>query len=137
MGAVAILKAQHDYQLDIQKMIIEAPFGSLQDAVGSRFENMEIPQILLPEMLLFWGGMQTNMNAFEHDATVYAAKVKVPTLHIYGKKDPKVRLKETKAVFNALAGKRTLKILENCAHDHVMADDPSAWTSAIWSFMED
>ncbi len=137
MGAVAILKAQHDYQLEVDKIIIEAPFSSLKTAVYSRFQNLEMPQILLPELLLFWGGLQNNMSAFEHDATIYAQTVTVPTLHIYGKKDPKVRLEETRAVFNALAGKRKLVILEEGKHDNITKDVPKEWTKAVWEFMEE
>lgn len=137
MGAVAILKAQHDYQLDIKNIIIEAPFAALSDAVNSRFENLGIPQVILPELLLFWGGLLGDMNAFEHDATIYAQKVTVPCLHLYGKNDPKVRMKETKAVFNALAGKRRLKVLKNAAHDNMMIDDPEVWTATVWEFLEE
>ncbi len=136
MGAVSVLKAVHDYQLKPNRLIIEAPFGSMKDAVLSRFENMGLPTQVLPDILLFWGGMQTNMNAFKHNTVAYAQKVTIPTLHIHGAKDPKVRRHETDAVFNALGGMRYLSILENCAHDNLMLDDPKAWTAAVWDFLE-
>ncbi|BDS13508.1 alpha/beta hydrolase [Aureispira anguillae] len=136
MGAVSILKAMQDYQLDVEKLILECPFGSLKDAVYSRFENLNIPQVLLPELLLFWGGIQNNMNSWEHNAVNYARSIKVPTLIIYGEQDPKVRKHEIDAVFNALSNQRRLSIFKNAGHDHIMQDAPQAWTKAVWSFLE-
>lgn len=136
MGSVSILKAIHDYQLNAAHLILECPFESLSTAVHSRFENMNLPTILLPELLLFWGGWQNNMNGFAHNARNYARKVTIPTLVIYGKQDTKVRRSEIDAVFNALAGERQLKILEKAGHDHSIEDDRQGWTKAVWSFLE-
>jgi len=136
MGSVSILKAVHDYQLDAAHLIIECPFESLRTAVYSRFENMKLPTFVLPELLLFWGGWQNDMNGFAHNAANYATKVSVPTLVLYGKNDTKVRRSEVDAVFNALAGKRQFVVLEDAGHDHMMEDDRAAWTKAVWSFLE-
>jgi len=135
MGAVSVLKAMHDYELTVEKLIIECPFGTLSDAVYSRFENMKVPTVILPELLLFWGGMQNDMSCWEHSAVTYASKVKAPTLVVYGEKDPKVRRHEVDAVFHALTGKRELKLSPNAGHDHLMADDPETWTEAVWGFL--
>lgn len=136
MGAVSILKAMQDYSLDVDKLILECPFASLKDAVYSRFENMQIPRILLPELLLFWGGVQNNMNSWEHNSTHYAQSIEVPTLILYGELDKKVRKQEVNAVFNALAGPKKLVVLEKAGHDQILADDPPAWTKAVWTFLE-
>lgn len=136
MGAVAILKAQYDYQMELESMIIECPFQSMCAAVTTRFENMRLPTVALPEMLLFWGGLQNGMDAFEHDATLYAQKVKTPTLHIYGKQDPRVRLKETNAIFDKLAGKKELVILPNAGHEFIADYYTKEWTAAVWDFLE-
>lgn len=135
MGAVSILKAVHDYQLNVQKLILECPFGSIKDAVYNRFENMNIPRVLLPEMLLFWSGVQNNMSCWEHNAATYASKVSHSTLIIHGKKDEKVRQHEVDAILKALAGPSQLEVLENAGHDRLMADDPKAWTQAVWGFL--
>lgn len=136
MGAVSILKAMHDENLAVEKIILECPFGSLKDAVYSRFENMKIPTFLLPEMLLFWGGIQNKMDAWGHDAAKYASKVKVPTLVIYGAKDPKVRRYEVDKVFNALVGERVFKLIETAGHDNILEDAPKEWVAAVWGFLD-
>jgi alpha-beta hydrolase superfamily lysophospholipase len=136
MGAVAILKAQHDYQMDLSSMIIECPFQSMYTAVTTRFENMELPVVGLPEMLLFWGGLQNKMDAFEHDATIYAQKVTTPTLHIYGKKDARVRLAETSAIFDRLAGKKKICIIPEAGHEYIADYFKKEWTAAVWDFLE-
>jgi alpha-beta hydrolase superfamily lysophospholipase len=137
MGAVSILKAVHDYGLSAEKIILECPFRSLSDAVYSRFENLKIPTFVLPELLLFWGGIQNNMDCKAHNSLTYAKKVSLPTLVIYGKKDEKVRRQEVDNIFNALAStEKRLAILENSGHDHLMADDVKAWTKEVWAFLE-
>lgn len=138
MGAVSILKAVHDYDLQAEKLVLECPFRSLSDAVYSRFENLKIPTFVLPELLLFWGGIQNNMNCKTHNSLTYAQKVSIPTLIIYGKKDPKVKRQEIDDIFNTLAStEKKLAILENSGHDHLMADDVTAWTKAVWSFLDE
>lgn len=137
MGAVSILKAIHDYKLQAEKLILECPFRSLSDAVYSRFEHLKIPTFVLPELLLFWGGLQNNMDCKAHNTLDYAKKVNIPCLIIYGKKDPKVKRYEVDDVFNALVStEKKLVILENAGHDHLMADDVVGWTEAIWSFLD-
>jgi alpha-beta hydrolase superfamily lysophospholipase len=135
MGAVSVLKAMHDYQLKVEKLIVECPFGSLKDAVQSRFENLKIPALVLSDLLLFWGGLQNNMNCREHNSASYAKSISTPTLVIYGRKDPKVRLHEIKAVYSALAGEKQLEIIEKAAHDHLMEDDPETWKKVIYGFL--
>lgn len=137
MGAVSILKAVHDAPLQIERLIIECPFRSLSDAIYSRFENMKIPQIILPELLLFWGGWQNDMKSWEHNSLTYASKITIPTLVIYGAKDSKVRRYEVDDIVNALGGKRHLTVLQNAGHDHLMQDDPAGWTKAVWQFLEE
>lgn len=138
MGAVSILKALHDYSdIQAEKLILECPFRSLSDAVYSRFENMHIPTFVLPELLLFWGGIQNDIDSKAHNSVTYAKKVRIPTLVIYGKKDPKVRRHEVDDVFNALmSDNKKLAVLENAGHDHLMADDVTGWTTAVWDFLD-
>jgi len=137
MGAVSILKAVHDNQLQAEKLILECPFRSLSDAVYSRFENLKIPTFILPELLLFWGGIQNDMDSKAHNSLDYAKKVTIPTLVIYGKKDPKVRRQEVDDIFNALAStEKNFLLLENSGHDNLMADDALRWTKEVWAFLE-
>lgn len=137
MGAVSILKAVHDYQLNAEALILECPFRSLSDAVYNRFENMKIPTFILPELLLFWGGIQNNMDFKAHNSLTYAQKVTIPTLIIYGKKDPKVKQQEVDDIFNALvSAEKKLTILEKSGHDNIMQDDVAGWTKAVWSFLD-
>ena len=136
MGAVSVLKSVHDYQLPAEKLILECPFRSLSDAVYSRFENLEIPTFILPELLLFWGGIQNNMNCKAHNSLDYAKKVKIPTLILYGEKDPKVKRQEVDDIYNTLASpEKKLIILEQSGHDHIMEDDVVGWTKAVWTFL--
>jgi alpha-beta hydrolase superfamily lysophospholipase len=137
MGAVSILKAIHDYDLDAEKIILECPFRSLSDAVYSRFENLKIPTFILPELLLFWGGIQNDMDCKAHNSLDYAKKVSIPTLLVYGEKDQKVKRVEVDDVFSALAStEKRMAVLEKSGHDNIMADDVKGWTKEVWAFLE-
>lgn len=137
MGSMSILKAQHDYQMDIEKIVIECPFESMRTAVTTRFENMKIPTLLMPDLLLFWGGIQNNMSAFQHDAKIYARKVTTPVLHIYGKEDARVRLSETAAVYTALASKdKELLVIPEAGHEYMSGHFAKEWTAAVSKFMK-
>lgn len=136
MGAVSITKAIKQYHLDVKNIVLECPYGSLSDAVYSRFENMKLPTVLLPELLLFWGGVQANMNSWNLNTVDYAKSITVPALILYGAQDPKVRRHEIDAVFQALKGPKKLEILEKAAHDNIMQDDPKTWTKVVWDFLE-
>ncbi|MCH2021656.1 MAG: lysophospholipase [Saprospiraceae bacterium] len=137
MGAVSVLKAMHDHQLKVKKLIIECPFGSIRDAVNNRFENLKIPTLLLPQLLLFWGGLQNNMNCSEHNSAIYAESVSIPTLVLYGRKDPKVRLHEINSVYNALLGEKQLEIINRAGHDHLMEDDSETWEKVVYGFLRE
>ena len=136
MGAVSILNAVSKYEMQLKKLIIECPFESMRTAVESRLDQLELPTAVLADLLLFWGGIQNNMDCTAHNAAKYAAKVKVPTLMIYGQKDPKVSRSEIDHVYQALKGSKQLEVIENAAHDQLMEDDPETWTKVVWAFLE-
>jgi uncharacterized protein len=64
MGAVAIMKAIKDYNLNPNKVILECPFGSMQQTVNARFKNMNLPSFPMANLLVFWGGVQNDFWAF-------------------------------------------------------------------------
>jgi hypothetical protein len=136
MGAVSVLHAASKYPMDLEKIIIECPFESMYTAVDSRLQQLKLPSLFLADLLLFWGGVQNNMDCTAHRVTDYAKQVKVPTLMIYGQKDSKVQRSEIDHVYEALGGSKQLEIIEQAAHDQLMEDDPKTWTKVVWSFLD-
>lgn len=135
MGAVSILKAVYDYDLAAECLVLECPFESMEAAIHRRFEQLNVPKTILSDLLLFWGGWQNDMDAFEHKSTRYAAQVKLPTLLLHGKHDQRVHQSEADAIVAQLAGPHQLVVLE-AGHDHMYNSDSEGWTRAIWRFLE-
>lgn len=58
MGAVAIMKAIHDYGIKPKGIIIECPFGSMYETVCARLRTMNTPTFPMAGLLVFWGGLE-------------------------------------------------------------------------------
>ena len=53
MGAAAITKAMNDFTLQPQKIIVEMPFGTIEDAVKGRIKMMGLPAQPLSTLITF------------------------------------------------------------------------------------
>lgn len=135
MGAVAIMKAIHDFDLKPKSIILECPFGSMYETVCARFKTMNAPTFPMAGLLVFWGGVQNGFWAFGHNPTEYAKKIKCPTLLFYGAKDEKVSLKEIHTIFQNLKGKKKLRIYPNAGHENYLNDYKSEWIKDVNAFL--
>ena len=136
MGAVAIMKAIHDFDLKPKKIIIECPFGSMYKTVCARFKTMNAPTFPMAGLLVFWGGIQNGFWAFGHNPTAYAKKISCPTLLLYGQQDAKVSKAEIDEIFTNLAGQKHLRIYQNAGHENYLIKYKAAWTKDISLFMK-
>lgn len=126
MGAVAIMKAVAEGDVDPDKIILECPFGSFLETVQNRFAQVGVPAFPLAELLLIHGGFQLGFNPFEHKPTEYAKKINIPTLVLYGAKDENVSRSETEKIFQNLAGEKDLHIFPEEGH-HIKIDEDWNW----------
>ena len=136
MGATAIMKALKDDELPVSSIIIECPFSTMLKTVKNRFETMGIPSFPMAHLLVFWGGIQNNFNAFGHNPVDYAKKIKCPTLLLYGEKDKKVTMQETKAIYKNLAAPKSLVTFPLAAHENYLTKYKKEWTAAVASFLK-
>ena len=135
MGAVSIMKAVEQYQIEPDKLILECPFGSLLETAKGRFEIMGLPTTPLAHWLIFYGGLQTGFNAFKHNPTDYAKSISIPTALFVGGQDERVSLKETNSIFENLQGEKNLKVFDNSGHECYLNHDAEKWHRAINSFL--
>ncbi|MGK0388958.1 MAG: alpha-beta hydrolase superfamily lysophospholipase [Maribacter sp.] len=136
MGAALTLRSVAEEGIRPKGIIIQCPFGSMEDAAKSRFRNMGVPFFGLGHLLVFWGGAQNGFNGFSYSPADYAKKVNIPTLHIWGAKDDRVMRHETDTIFNNLAGEKKLVILENGEHSGLVLSEPMKWKSSVREFLE-
>jgi len=136
MGAVAIIKAVSESNINPTGIVVECPFGSMYKTVSARFEMMNAPSFPMAGLLVFWGGAQHGYWAFGHNPIDYAKKIKCPTLLLYGLQDRKVSLDDIKDIFNNLGGRKKLIIYDHVGHENIYLSKYSAqWRSDVQEFL--
>ncbi len=135
MGAAAILKAVAETEIEPDKLIVECPFGSMRTTTQKRFEAMGLPTFLLPDLLMIYGSIQNGFNAYKHNPSEYAKGVDIPTLLLYGAKDPRVTRAETDEIFLNLQGEKTLGIFEKAGHENYLWRHSGEWEREIDGFL--
>ena len=136
MGAAAIMRAVEHYELEPDGLILECPFGKMYDAVAIRFKQAGVPAFPAAHLLMFWGGAQNGFWAFGHNPEKYARQIKIPSLLIYGEKDPRITLEETQAIFNNLQGPKELLVCPNSWHGGYLYRDGDLWHAAVDRLLE-
>lgn len=136
MGAVAILKAMHDYHLPAKSVILECPFGSMYQAVEARVREMQLPTNPTAALLVFWGGAQQGFWGFSHHPTVYARSIKVPTLLLWGEKDPLVSREEIGTISANLRTKKKVVFLPNASHADYLVHHRKEWIYEVERFLK-
>lgn len=127
MGAVAIMKAINDYDLQPNGIILECPFGSMYQTVCARFRMMGVPSFPMAGLLVFWGGIQNGFWAFNHKPTEYAGQISCPVLLMYGAQDKKVSREEIDEIFINLNGPKQLQIYQHAGHEDYLSKYKAAW----------
>lgn len=135
MGAVAIMKAIKDYDLNPKGIIIECPFGTMYETVSARFKNMHVPTFPMAGLLVFWGGVQNGFWAFNHNPTTYAKRITIPTLLLYGEKDKNVSRKEIDNIYENLSGRKTLKTYPLAGHENYLVKYRIEWSEDVVRFL--
>lgn len=137
MGAAAVMKAVADYGVSPKAIMAGCPFGSMYGTVGKRFEIMGIPKFPLAGMLTFWGGVENGFWAFGHNPEAYAKNISCPTLLMWGELDSRVDYEEIDAIYQNLAGPKTLKTFMRCGHGQYNDEEPEEWHAAVAGFLRE
>jgi uncharacterized protein len=136
MGAAAILRSLAVHDLKPTAILLQCPFGSMQEAVNSRFHKMGVPTFPMAHLLTFWGGVQNGFWAFNHNPADYAAAVKCPTLLQWGAKDDRVSRSETDAIYKNLRGEKVLKIFDDAIHENYAFRFDTEWEESVVAFLK-
>lgn len=138
MGAAAILKAVPQYNLQPDKLILEAPFATLTDAVKSRMAAVHLPGTPFAQVITFWGGVEQGFWAAGFRPAKYSEKVNVPTLLCWGRGDIRVMQYETDDIYRRLASKRKrLVVFEHSGHQSFYRSETEKWKAAVGAFLQE
>ncbi len=135
LGAATVMKAVNDFGLAPQKMILEMPFGSLQDAVEARVKLMKLPVQPISSLLCFWGGTIHGFWAFNMKPSAYAKKINCPVLLQWGMNDPRVSKTETDDIFANISSPKKLVVYENSGHQNLYTNETGKWLQNVGSFL--
>lgn len=134
MGASATLRAVGEDGLDLDALIVEAPFGRLSDTTRRRFGQMGVPAFPAAELLLFWGGVQAEFSAFEHDPEDYVSTIRCPGLILFGAEDPHIPREDVETLIANLGERMRHEFLPG-GHSPLLRAVPDAWTQRVDAFL--
>jgi alpha-beta hydrolase superfamily lysophospholipase len=137
MGAAAILKAVPEYQLKPDKLILEAPFATLTDAVKSRMWAVHLPGTPLAQVITFWGGLEQGFWAPGFEPATCGRQVQAPVLLCWGREDIRVMEYETNSIYRQLGSKqKTLVVFEHSGHQSFCRSETEKWKAAVKAFLQ-
>lgn len=137
MGASTITKAIKDYELQPQKVILEMPFGTIEDAVKGRLKLMGLPPQPFATLLTFWGGTENGFWAFSMKPEEYVKSITCPVLLQWGRNDPRVTRTEEDILFDNIPGKNKRFVLyENAAHESLCKKETEKWKTEVAAFLK-
>jgi pimeloyl-ACP methyl ester carboxylesterase len=135
MGAVAIMKAVKDYNIQPQAIIIECPFGTMYETIEARFRMLHVPSFPMAGILLFWGSVENGFWGFSHCPVDDAKAIHCPTLLQYGEKDERVTRRETDEIYNNLPGQKQLITYPQAGHDDYLKLCKEEWSRNVIGFL--
>ncbi len=136
MGASTITKAVKDYQINAEKIILEMPFGTIEDAVVGRVKMMGLPPQPISTLLTFWGGTEHGFWAFGMKPQEFAASIKCPVLLQWGRNDPRVSKSEEDILFkNISSTNKKMVVYETAVHESLCKKEPVKWEAEVAAFL--
>jgi hypothetical protein len=138
LGAATITKAMADYQsIQPNKVILEMPFGTIEDAVKGRMRMMGVPAQPISTLLTFWGGAEHGFWAFNMQPVEYAKQINCPVLLQWGKNDTRVSKEEEDELFANLASPdKKFVVYEECGHENICIKENTKWLTEIKAFLQ-
>ncbi|MBD2019843.1 prolyl oligopeptidase family serine peptidase [Leptolyngbya sp. FACHB-36] len=97
---------------------------------------MNIPAFPGAELVVFWGGIQQQIDGFAHNPIDYAAVMQAPTLLMHGAADQRVTEQEAIAIFDRLQEQKRFALFqESVGHGALASDCPKQWRDTVQQFL--
>lgn len=136
MGAVAIMKAMHDKPMQVDGLILSAPFSTLENTIGSRAKLLGAPEQPAASLFTFWIGALNGFNAFSFKPIEDGKSIDVPTLLMCGKDDQYISNKEISNIYNAIkATDKELILFDDCTHERYLLKHRDKWVNIVSEFV--
>jgi len=138
MGAAAIIKAQSDYNMDIDALIAEATYATFKGTVNKRLDKLHLPHWPVSDLFTFWTGKINGYDAFTANPINYAQNINKSVLVMGGGKDPNIPTQETHEIFDSFSSKyKKMRIFPESLHESYLLKYQEEWKSTVEEFLNE
>ena len=136
MGAVAVIHAAGDFQQDLEAIIADSPFQSLNDTVAHHTGMLTLPSFPFANLFI-WNFTRIAQYEAEDLNTLEALRRldEIPVLLIYGKEDRRLPPSGIQNIFDAIpSAKKELVVFENTTHGAAYRNHPELYVETVVEF---
>ena len=136
MGGATVMRAAGKLKIEPNRIIADAGFGSLVDAVEGRCRMVRVPPEPFGVLITFWMGALNGYWAFDHANWKYGGNIESPVLIQRGTEDERVSKEETLKVYNSI-GSNNKKMVEyeGLGHENYLEAQPEVWKKNVLDFL--
>jgi uncharacterized protein len=138
LGSVVLMKAIAEKKINPSAIIVDMPFGSLQDHLKARARVLGFPSQPFAFLVTLWMGIENGYNGFNHQTYGYAEKINCPVLLQWGDRDMYVTVEEIKGIYKNLPTlKKKLVVYPGANHQSFLQYDPIGWQKNVTGFLNE
>ncbi len=137
MGAVTVIQAAGGFQEDLETIIADSPFQSLNETVAHHTGMLTLPSFPFADLFV-WNLTRITQYAAEDLNTLEALRRldEIPVLLIYGKEDRRLPPSGIQNIFDAIpSAKKKLILFENATHGAAYRINPELYVETLVEFL--
>jgi alpha-beta hydrolase superfamily lysophospholipase len=137
MGAVAIIKAIAENNMNIAGAILEMPFGSLHQHMKARAKTLGFPKQPFGVLVTFWTGVRRGFNGFKLNTYKNAESVNCPVLFQWGNNDHLVPQAEAENIYQHIGStQKKFVVYEKGVHSSLLQQNSTQWRMEVEGFLQ-
>jgi pimeloyl-ACP methyl ester carboxylesterase len=137
MGAVAIIHAADDFQQDLEAIIADSPFQSLNETVAHHTGMLALPSFPFADLFMWNITRITQYSAEDLNTLEALGRLdEIPVLLIYGKEDRRLPPSGIQNIFDAIpSAKKKLVLFEDAFHGAAYRISPELYVEKVIEFL--
>jgi len=138
MGAVAIIHAADAFQQDLEAIIADSPFQSLNETVAHHTGMLALPSFPFADLFVWNFTRITQYSAEDLNTLEALGRLdEIPVLLIYGKEDRRLPPSGIQNIFDSIpSAKKKLLLFEDAFHGAAYRINPELYVEKVVEFLE-
>jgi len=138
MGAVAIIHAADAFQQDLEAIIADSPFQSLNETVAHHTGMLALPSFPFADLFVWNFTRITQYSAEDLNTREALGRLdEIPVLLIYGKEDRRLPPSGIQNIFDSIpSAKKKLLLFEDAFHGAAYRINPELYVEKVVEFLE-